>query len=511
MKRASDNPLMAAPGPSSFTEEATAIIAAAGGDGRAALATLMATFEDRLAIERAARLRAEAALVHAAAVRTAEEGYPCFPIGVIRSPFLTKRGTPRQGALAPDTRAVLTFSHYISPDALDGLAAFSHVYVMFLFSNDDGTPRVSASAVSASAADGAPAAGARSAPLGGPVAPWVRAGRLQSSKVCPPGLHGRRTGVFSTRSPHRPNSIGWSLCRLRHVHAGSRSLALAGIDFVDGTPVIDVKPACPYDCGSCGAAMPIVTEAALGGRPDEPVEAAHPMGEAAGGVGLPEGGCGADNRQTHGVASVMLASTATATAPEAGMVAPVRVPAWVSSPLHEPPPLRVVWEPAAEASARAFVLSGRSRFYGCAGGGSAVSEASKKAAPGAMNSREEADAFIRALAQCLGLDCRSVSHGRGTRATGHSTLVATARQEAAAAVLLGDNVCRDTDPSVAATVASVAPPQPPYELCFDGLLLRLRYREGAAAADHLCVVESCEEASAAAAATEGGDTGDSEA
>ena len=496
---------MAAPGSSSFTEEATAIIAAAGDDGRAALATLMATFEDRLAIERAARLRAEAALVHAAAVRTAEEGYPCFPIGVIRSPFMTKRGTPRQGALAPDTRAVLTFSHYISPDALDGLAAFSHVYVMFLFSNDDGTPRVSASA-----SDGAPAAGARSAPLGGPVAPWVRAGRLQSSKVCPPGLHGRRTGVFSTRSPHRPNSIGWSLCRLRHVHAGSRSLALAGIDFVDGTPVIDVKPACPYDCGSCGATMPIVTEAAMptvaeavpGGRSDEPVEAVHLMGEAAGGAALPEGGCGADS-QTSGGASAALASSP-------GMVAPARVPAWVSSPLHEPPPLRVVWEPAAEASARAFVLSGRSRFYGCAGGGGAVSEASKKAAPGAMNSRDEADAFIRALAQCLGLDCRSVSHGRGTRATGHSTLVATARQEAAAAVLLGD-ACSAVDPSVAAAVASVAPPQPPYELCFDGLLLRLRYREGAAVADHLCVVESCEAASPAAGATEGGDTGDSEA
>lgn len=465
--------------PLSFAAEAAAIIDAAGDDGRAALATLTAAFEDRLAVERAARLRAEAALIHAAATRTAEDGYPCFPIGVIRSPFATKRGAPRQGALAPDTRAVLTFSHFISPDALDGLASFSHVYVMFLFSDDDGTPRVNAATLAA----GAPPPTAPVRAVGGAVAPWVRAGRLQASKVAPPGLHGRRTGVFSTRSPHRPNSLGWSLCTLRAVDAGARTLALGGVDFVDGTPVVDVKPACAYDCGSCGAAMPIVSEAAAVGS-----AGLSPFSSAAAGAGI--GG---------GDASEPLL-------PAAGG-SEMRFPAWVRDPLHAPPPLRVAWEPAAEAAARAAVAAGRTRFYG----------ARVEGAAGSVSG--EADALVRAVTQCLGLDCRSVSHGRGTRATGHTTVVASARQEAAAAVLLGGGGSDSTASAEAAAMAAamaaaIAPPPPAYELRFDGLLFRLRYRpvgdeaaaggpgsaedvpvrnSGQPAEQLTCVVESCEE------------------
>ena len=62
----------------------------------------------------------------------------------------------------------------------------------------------------------------------------------------PPRLNGSRKGVFATRSPHRPNPIGLSLVRLDAVRG--RSLHLSGIDLVDGTPILDIKPYLPpYD------------------------------------------------------------------------------------------------------------------------------------------------------------------------------------------------------------------------------------------------------------------------
>ncbi|KAM5194607.1 tRNA (adenine(37)-N6)-methyltransferase isoform 2-T2 [Mantella aurantiaca] len=66
-------------------------------------------------------------------------------------------------------------------------------------------------------------------------------GRLSSkAKVQPPRLNGAKTGVFSTRSPHRPNAIGLTLAKLDKVEGGT--LYLSGIDMIQGTPVIDIKP-----------------------------------------------------------------------------------------------------------------------------------------------------------------------------------------------------------------------------------------------------------------------------
>ncbi|EJK63091.1 hypothetical protein THAOC_16270, partial [Thalassiosira oceanica] len=75
------------------------------------------------------------------------------------------------------------------------------------------------------------------------------------SKVAPPSLGGKKVGVFGTRTPHRPNPVGFSLCRLDGVAVEPRrkrgerkrggptfSLLLSGLDVVDGTPVLDVKP-----------------------------------------------------------------------------------------------------------------------------------------------------------------------------------------------------------------------------------------------------------------------------
>ena len=66
------------------------------------------------------------------------------------------------------------------------------------------------------------------------------------AKVRAPKLRGGRAGLFSTRTPYRPNPIGLSLVKLEEVVGDS--LRLSGVDLVDGTPVLDVKPYLPtYD------------------------------------------------------------------------------------------------------------------------------------------------------------------------------------------------------------------------------------------------------------------------
>jgi tRNA-Thr(GGU) m(6)t(6)A37 methyltransferase TsaA len=65
------------------------------------------------------------------------------------------------------------------------------------------------------------------------------------SKIKPPKMLGKKTGVFATRSPHRPNPIGLSMGRV--VSLSSTLLTLSGIDLVDQTPIIDLKPYIPQD------------------------------------------------------------------------------------------------------------------------------------------------------------------------------------------------------------------------------------------------------------------------
>jgi len=127
------------------------------------------------------------------------------PIGYVHSPWSAKFGCPRQGSLAPDARASLTL---LLPDglsavhALEGLDEYSHVWLLWAFNQN-----------SHSAAN---------------------------SKVRVPRLRGGRAGLFATRTPYRPNPIGLSLVRL--VGVSGNTLQLSGVDLVDGTPVLDVKP-----------------------------------------------------------------------------------------------------------------------------------------------------------------------------------------------------------------------------------------------------------------------------
>ncbi|XP_053312313.1 tRNA (adenine(37)-N6)-methyltransferase [Spea bombifrons] len=127
------------------------------------------------------------------------------PIGYIESCFKTKNGTPRQPSVCSLSRACLRISKNVfnNPEhSLMGLEEFSHVWILFVFHKN---------------------------------------GRLScKAKVQPPRLNGAKTGVFSTRSPHRPNAIGLTLARLEKVEGGT--LYLSGIDMIQGTPVLDIKP-----------------------------------------------------------------------------------------------------------------------------------------------------------------------------------------------------------------------------------------------------------------------------
>jgi tRNA-Thr(GGU) m(6)t(6)A37 methyltransferase TsaA len=130
------------------------------------------------------------------------------PIGTIRSCYTDKFGIPRQPGLVESATATLELTApYNQPETLRGLEAFSHVWILFVFHE--------------SVSDGFKAT------------------------VRPPRLGGNeRIGVFASRSNFRPNPIGLSVVKLLSVKG--TSLELGGGDFLDGTPVLDIKPYIPY-------------------------------------------------------------------------------------------------------------------------------------------------------------------------------------------------------------------------------------------------------------------------
>lgn len=134
--------------------------------------------------------------------------YTVSPVGIVRSCFKEKFAIPRQPQLAPAARGVLELlPPFDQGDAVAGLEQVSHVWLLFLFHQAlEDKPRL---------------------------------------KVRPPRLGGNKSmGVFATRATHRPNGIGQSVVRLERVEPGR--LLLSGIDLLDGTPVLDIKPYVPY-------------------------------------------------------------------------------------------------------------------------------------------------------------------------------------------------------------------------------------------------------------------------
>lgn len=162
----------------------------------------------------------------------------CFrfrPVGrITKSWFVAKNGTPRQPSICQESKGVLDLSDMRKNfgasnvhHSLENLTEFSHVWLLFVFHQ---------SLPSSSAADA----------LAGNPGSMAKV----KVKVAPPRLGGKRVGVFSTRSPHRPNLIGLTLSRVVKVEGAL--VHLAGIDLVQGTPVLDIKPYIPdYDVPRC--------------------------------------------------------------------------------------------------------------------------------------------------------------------------------------------------------------------------------------------------------------------
>lgn len=133
-------------------------------------------------------------------------------IGVIHSPYKEKFAVPRQPGLVTAACAELELQPpYDHPDCVRGLAQFSHVWLIFAFHE---TMK-----------------------------------RGWKAMVRPPRLGGNeRLGVFATRSTFRPNPLGLSVAKLTAIETrGNKTvLKLAGVDLVDGTPILDIKPYVPY-------------------------------------------------------------------------------------------------------------------------------------------------------------------------------------------------------------------------------------------------------------------------
>ncbi len=134
-------------------------------------------------------------------------------IARMHSDFATKFGIPRQSGLVEELRSTIVFEpEYRNPDALRGIEDFSHLWIIWQFSEA------------------------------------VRQG--WSPTVRPPRLGGNtRMGVFATRSPFRPNNLGLSSVKLlgvEHTEKFGTVLHVGGADLMDGTPIFDIKPYIAY-------------------------------------------------------------------------------------------------------------------------------------------------------------------------------------------------------------------------------------------------------------------------
>lgn len=137
--------------------------------------------------------------------------YAFNPIGTVRSCYREKFGVPRQPGLVKVPGSIEIHPPYARDEAFRGLEDFSHIWVLFVFHQS----------------------------LREQWKPTVRPPRLGGNE---------RVGVFASRSMFRPNPIGMSVVELAGVDRDGPDLRIdiLGGDFVDGTPVLDIKPYLPY-------------------------------------------------------------------------------------------------------------------------------------------------------------------------------------------------------------------------------------------------------------------------
>lgn len=131
------------------------------------------------------------------------------PIAFARSPYARRIDAPHQATVIEGTEsgaqaeATLEFADGFPATAFRDLAGFDRIWVVFVFHRSEG---------------------------------W-------KAEVKPPRGGGKRS-VLATRSPHRPNAIGLSAVELISVEA--HCLRVRGMDLLDGTPILDIKPYVPY-------------------------------------------------------------------------------------------------------------------------------------------------------------------------------------------------------------------------------------------------------------------------
>ncbi|MGO2293121.1 MAG: tRNA (N6-threonylcarbamoyladenosine(37)-N6)-methyltransferase TrmO [Pseudoalteromonas sp.] len=138
--------------------------------------------------------------------------YQLSAVGHIQSPYKQKFAIPRQPRLVPEAKAKLVFTQdFNREEFVRGIDEFSHIWLLFRFHET--------------------------------------ADKGYSAMVRPPRLGGNeRKGVFATRATFRPNAIGMSAVKLEGIEYKNNqlSLLLSGIDLLDGTPILDIKPYLPY-------------------------------------------------------------------------------------------------------------------------------------------------------------------------------------------------------------------------------------------------------------------------
>ena len=136
-------------------------------------------------------------------------------IAHIKNDFTSKFGIPRQSGLVPEMMSQIIFEpEFRNPDAIRGLENFSHLWLIWNFSQSKPT---------------------------------------EALTVRPPRLGGnKRMGVFATRSPFRPNPIGLSCVKIEKIEIDAELgpvISVLSADLMDGTPIYDIKPYIPYaDC-----------------------------------------------------------------------------------------------------------------------------------------------------------------------------------------------------------------------------------------------------------------------
>lgn len=140
---------------------------------------------------------------------TNDPAFTFRPIGILSSPYARRIDAPHQSTVVAGTEtgesaiATLELAPWLDENVVRDLQGFDRVWLIFAFHQSDG---------------------------------WT-------SRVKPP-RGGPKRGVLATRSPHRPNPIGLSAVEL--VAVEGRTLHLRGVDLLDGTPVLDIKPYVPY-------------------------------------------------------------------------------------------------------------------------------------------------------------------------------------------------------------------------------------------------------------------------